>query len=162
SARFRARSFSPRSLSTRCARVWSRMLPAHRRWFPNGEWIVLAALAGEIALFSAIAPNFASVANFFEVLRPRVQLVLPALALTAVMMYVGRTRLWGGYKVGVAGGAAGSVVAGCGVPCCGGGDRGVDRGRRGRPHQLCPGGAVYKPAADRDTRIVLTLPRHRG
>ena len=29
-----------------------------RRWFPNGEWIVLLALAGEIALFAAIAPQF--------------------------------------------------------------------------------------------------------
>ena len=35
--------------------------------FPNGEWILLLALAAEIALFAAIAPNFFTVGNFFEV-----------------------------------------------------------------------------------------------
>ena len=35
---------------------------------PNGEWVLLLALAGEIALFSAIAPNFFTLANFFEII----------------------------------------------------------------------------------------------
>ena len=42
--------------------------------FRNGEWILLMALAAEIALFAVIAPNFASVANFFEISRLGVEL----------------------------------------------------------------------------------------
>jgi rhamnose transport system substrate-binding protein/rhamnose transport system permease protein len=59
---------------------------AIKRWFPNNEWILLLALAGEIALFSAIAPNFASLANFFEVTRLSVELGLLAVALTPVII----------------------------------------------------------------------------
>jgi rhamnose transport system permease protein len=56
------------------------------RWFPNGEWILLVALAGEIALFAVIAPNFATIANFFEISRLGVELGLLALALTPVIV----------------------------------------------------------------------------
>ena len=38
------------------------------RWFPNGEWILLLALVAETVLFAVIAPNFATIANFFEVI----------------------------------------------------------------------------------------------
>jgi rhamnose transport system permease protein len=55
-------------------------------WFPNGEWILLLALAAEIALFAVIAPNFATVANFFEVSRLGVELGLLAIALTPVII----------------------------------------------------------------------------
>jgi len=63
---------------------------APRRWrerlFPNGEWILLLALAAEIALFSVIAENFFSWNNFFEVVRFSVELGLLALAITPIII----------------------------------------------------------------------------
>jgi rhamnose transport system substrate-binding protein len=56
------------------------------RWFPNGEWVVLLALAAEIAAFSAVAQNFFTLGNFFEVTRFSVELGLLALALTPVII----------------------------------------------------------------------------
>jgi rhamnose transport system substrate-binding protein len=56
------------------------------RWFPNGEWILLLALAAEVALFSAIAQNFFTLGNFFEVTRLSVELGLLAVALTPVII----------------------------------------------------------------------------
>lgn len=56
------------------------------RVFPNNEWILLLALAGEVALFAWIAPNFATVANFFEVTRLSVELGLLAVALTPILV----------------------------------------------------------------------------
>jgi rhamnose transport system substrate-binding protein/rhamnose transport system permease protein len=52
----------------------------------NGEWILLAALAVEIALFSIVAPNFGTLGNFFEVTRLSVELGLLAIALTPVII----------------------------------------------------------------------------
>src|SRR6476659_114382 len=60
--------------------------PWRERCFPNGEWILLVALAFEIAVFSALNENFFSTANFFEVVRLSVELGLLALALTPVMI----------------------------------------------------------------------------
>jgi len=60
--------------------------PWSERWFPNGEWILLLALALEAAIFSAIGENFWSWANFFEIVRLSVELGLLALALTPVMI----------------------------------------------------------------------------
>jgi len=54
--------------------------------FPNGEWVLLVALAAEIAVFSAIGENFFSWANFFEVIRLSVELGLLAVALTPVIL----------------------------------------------------------------------------
>lgn len=56
------------------------------RWFPNGEWIVLLALAAEIAIFAGVAQNFLTTANFLEVIRLSVELGLLALALTPVII----------------------------------------------------------------------------
>ena len=56
------------------------------RVFPNSEWILLLAVVAEIALFSAIAPNFASIGNFFELTRLSVELGLLAIALTPVIV----------------------------------------------------------------------------
>jgi rhamnose transport system permease protein len=56
------------------------------RWFPNGEWTLVLALVAEIALFSAVARNFLSIANFFEVMRLSVELGLLAVALTPVIV----------------------------------------------------------------------------
>jgi rhamnose transport system substrate-binding protein len=70
------------------ARVCEATLPNARlkRWFPNGEWMVLLALAAEIAVFSVVARNFLSTANFMEVVRLSVELGLLALALTPVII----------------------------------------------------------------------------
>jgi rhamnose transport system substrate-binding protein len=57
-----------------------------RQWFPNGEWVLLLVVAAEILLFSAIAPNFATVGNFFEITRFSVELGLLAVALTPVIV----------------------------------------------------------------------------
>ncbi len=58
--------------------------PIHR--LRNGEAILLVALAAEIALFAAIAPNFATTGNFFEITRLSVELGLLAIALTPVIV----------------------------------------------------------------------------
>ena len=57
-----------------------------RRWFPNGEWALLLVLAGEVVFFSALAPNFFTVGNFFEITRFSVELGLLAVALTPVIV----------------------------------------------------------------------------
>jgi len=57
-----------------------------RRFGPNGEWVLAAALAFEIVLFSLVAPQFATVGNFFEVTRLSVELGLLAIALTPVII----------------------------------------------------------------------------
>jgi rhamnose transport system substrate-binding protein len=56
------------------------------RWSPNGELVLLAALAFEIAIFALVAPNFFSQENFFEVVRLSVELGLLALALTPIIV----------------------------------------------------------------------------
>jgi rhamnose transport system permease protein len=58
----------------------------HARWFPNGEWRVLLAIVVEIGIFSVIAQNFLTTANFVEVIRLSVELGLLALALTPVIV----------------------------------------------------------------------------
>ena len=60
--------------------------PAHNRALPNGEWILLLALVGEIAVFSATAQNFFTLGNFFEVIRLSIEIGLLALALTPVII----------------------------------------------------------------------------
>jgi rhamnose transport system substrate-binding protein len=57
-----------------------------RRLGPNGERILLGALAAEVALFALVAPQFATVGNFFEVTRVSVELGLLAIALTPVII----------------------------------------------------------------------------
>ena len=52
----------------------------------NGEWILAAALVAEILVFSAVAPQFATVGNFFEITRLSVELGLLAIALTPVLI----------------------------------------------------------------------------
>src|SRR5437867_7570423 len=52
----------------------------------NGEWVLLLALLAEVAIFSAIAENFFTASNFFEVLRFSVELGLLAIALTPALI----------------------------------------------------------------------------
>ena len=57
-----------------------------RRSLSSGEWILLAAVGAEIAVFAAIAQNFFTLENFFEMLRLSVELGLLAVALTPVIV----------------------------------------------------------------------------
>jgi rhamnose transport system permease protein len=57
-----------------------------KRWFPNGEWMVLLALLAEIGIFSVVAQNFLTTGNFLEVVRLSVELGLLALAMTPVII----------------------------------------------------------------------------
>ena len=56
-----------------------------RRW-SSEEWILLLALAAEAGLFAAIAQNFFTLGNFFEIVRLSVELGLLAIALTPVIV----------------------------------------------------------------------------
>jgi rhamnose transport system substrate-binding protein/rhamnose transport system permease protein len=56
------------------------------RFSPNGEHVLVLALLAEIAIFSAIAQNFFTTTNFFEILRFSVELGLLAIAETAVIL----------------------------------------------------------------------------
>jgi rhamnose transport system substrate-binding protein/rhamnose transport system permease protein len=60
--------------------------PLRDRCFPNGEWVLVVALAFEVAIFTAIGSNFFTLANFFEVVRLSVELGLIALAMTPIMI----------------------------------------------------------------------------
>src|SRR6267378_430969 len=53
---------------------------------PGQQRILLVAVAAEIAVFAAIAQNFFTVGNFFEVMRFSVELGLLALALTPIII----------------------------------------------------------------------------
>ena len=86
-----------------------------QRWFPNGEWVVLAALLAEIAVFAAIAPRFASVANAVEILRLCVELGLLAVALTPVVIS-GGIDLSGGAVIGLAAVTFGTAFHDWGLP----------------------------------------------
>ena len=63
--------------------------PWRERWFPNSEWVLLAGLALETAVFAAVAVNFFTLGNFFEVIRLSVELGLLALALTPIIVGAG-------------------------------------------------------------------------
>jgi rhamnose transport system permease protein len=85
------------------------MVVVIKRWFPNGEWIVLLALLGEVGIFSVVARNFLTTANFLEVLRLSVELGLLALALTPVII-TGGIDLSVGSMMGLSAVAFGSLV----------------------------------------------------
>lgn len=56
------------------------------RWSPNGEWLLLIALAFEVLIFALLAPNFFTVENGFEIIRLSVELGLLSLALTPILI----------------------------------------------------------------------------
>jgi rhamnose transport system permease protein len=93
-------------------------MPWRDRWFPNGEWILLLALAGEVALFSAIAQNFFTLGNFFEVTRFSVELGLLALALTPILI-TGGIDLSVGSMMGLAAIAFGAAYRDWHLPIAG-------------------------------------------
>ncbi len=81
----------------------------------NAERILLLALAGEIVLFSAIAQNFLTIANGFEVLRFSVELGLLAIALTPVIVS-GGIDLSVGSMLGLAAVVFGAAARDWGLP----------------------------------------------
>ena len=63
------------------------LLKATRRaTLTQGEWILLLALLAEIVVFSAIANNFFTRGNLFEIVRTSIEVGLLALALTPVIV----------------------------------------------------------------------------
>jgi rhamnose transport system permease protein len=76
--------------------------------FPNGEWVLLLALMAEVAFFSAIAPGFSTLGNFFEVLRFSVELGLLTAAMTPIIIAAG-IDLSVGSTVGLAAVVFGSI-----------------------------------------------------
>jgi rhamnose transport system permease protein len=67
---------------------WLRLLSWARVSLPRSgqQRILLFAVVAEVAVFSALAENFFSAANFFEVMRFSVELGLLALALTPIII----------------------------------------------------------------------------
>jgi rhamnose transport system substrate-binding protein len=57
-----------------------------RDWLHSGEWVLVAALVAEVAVFAVVAPNFFTLANGLEVTRVSVELGLLALALTPILV----------------------------------------------------------------------------
>jgi rhamnose transport system substrate-binding protein len=62
------------------------MVRLRTRPLSRGEWILLLALVGELILFAAIAQNFFTLGNGFEIIRLSVELGLLAIALTPVIV----------------------------------------------------------------------------
>ena len=97
------------AIPSRHRRTW------RERWSPNGEWLLAAALALEVLVFAAIAPNFLTVANFFEVVRLSVELGLLALALTPIII-TGGIDLSVGSLMGLAAVVFGSALTDGNLP----------------------------------------------
>ena len=125
----------------------------HQEWLTSGEWILLFALLIQVLVFSAIAPNFFTRANFFEVLRvsDRIDAGDRQRRHRSVRGRDDGTvcrRLWCG-------------VARLAPRDCGGrAGRAGRRRRRGRP-QCRAGLAPRASAVDRDARIAVALPGNR-
>src|SRR4029079_60504 len=69
-----------------CGRGPRPLMARPARALSNGEWILLLALVAEVALFAAIAQNFFTLGNLFEIVRLSVELGLLAIALTPVIV----------------------------------------------------------------------------
>ena len=84
----------------------------------TGEWILLLALAAEMALFAVIAQNFFTLGNFFEIVRLSVELGLLAIALTPVIVS-GGIDLSVGSMMGLAAVLFGAAYRDWGLPIAG-------------------------------------------
>ena len=60
--------------------------PWRERFFPNNEWVLLAVLLAEFAVFSATGGNFMTRGNAFEITRLSVEVGLLALAITPIII----------------------------------------------------------------------------
>jgi rhamnose transport system permease protein len=84
----------------------------------NGLWILLLALSVETALFAAIAQNFFTLGNLFEIVRLSVELGLLAIALTPVIVS-GGIDLSVGSMMGLAAVLFGAAYHDWGLPLAG-------------------------------------------
>src|SRR5262249_43759342 len=82
--------------------------PWRTRLFPNNEWVLLAVLLIECAVFSFTGNNFFSPANAFEITRLAVEIGLLALALTPIII-TGGIDLSVGSMMGLAAVVLGSL-----------------------------------------------------
>src|SRR6266542_2347108 len=60
--------------------------PWRERLFPNNEWVLMAVLLVEVAIFSLTGNNFLSSSNAFEITRLSVEIGLLALVMTPVII----------------------------------------------------------------------------
>jgi rhamnose transport system permease protein len=81
----------------------------------TSDAVLLTALAAEIAIFSVLAPNFATGGNFFEITRLSVELGLLAVALTPVLV-TGGIDLSVGAMMGLAAVVFGAASRDWGLP----------------------------------------------
>lgn len=88
------------------------------RRLSSGEWILFLALCAEAILFAAIAQNFFTLGNFFEVVRLSVELGLLAIALTPVIV-AGGIDLSVGSMMGLAAVLFGAAYHDWGFPLAG-------------------------------------------
>jgi rhamnose transport system permease protein len=89
--------------------------PLRARLFPNGEWVLLAVIALECAVFAVTGRNFLGAANAFEVARLGVEVGLLALALTPIII-TGGIDLSVGSTMGLCAIALGALWRDLGVP----------------------------------------------
>ncbi len=129
---------------------------SRRRFFAHAEWVLVAALVLEIALFAVIAPEFATLGNFFEVSRLSVELGLLAIALTPVLI-TGGIDLSVGSMMGLAAVMFGVANRDWGLPIAACGARQPSRRRRGRRAERVSRRAAGHPAAHRHARHVLAV-----
>ena len=88
--------------------------PLRARLFPNGEWVLLAVLAAECAVFGLTGHNFLGAANAFEITRLAVEIGLLALALTPIII-TGGIDLSVGSMMGLAAVVMGALWRDAGV-----------------------------------------------
>lgn len=89
--------------------------PWRERWFPNNEWVLLAVILAECAIFSVSGYNFLTPANAFEITRLSVEVGLLALVLTPIII-TGGIDLSVGSMMGLAAVVMGGVWRDAGVP----------------------------------------------
>ena len=89
--------------------------PLRERLFPNGEWVLLAVLALECAIFGLTGRNFLGAANAFEIARLAVEVGLLALAVTPIII-AGGIDLSVGSMMGLAAVVLGALWRDAGIP----------------------------------------------
>jgi rhamnose transport system permease protein len=89
--------------------------PLRERLFPNGEWVLLAVVVLECAVFGLTGHNFLGTANAFEITRLAVEVGLLALALTPIII-AGGIDLSVGSMMGLSAVVLGALWRDGGVP----------------------------------------------
>ncbi len=89
--------------------------PWRERLFPNNEWVLIAVLVFECAVFSLTGNNFLGASNAFEITRLSVEIGLLALALTPIII-TGGIDLSVGSMMGLAAVVLGALWRDAGLP----------------------------------------------